>query len=864
MRLKTFGGLTITNGGEAVAELRLQRRQLALLAVLAAEGAAGVTRERLLGLFWPDTEPGKARHALDQLLYGIRRALGAEVVISGPGSLQLDAVALPSDAAEFLTALDGGDLETGVAVYTGPFLDGVYVADAPEFDRWAEGRRTRFTNAFVRALTRLADRASTAGDHALAVQYLRRAAASDPLSGSVAQALILALTQGVNTAAALEAGRVHVTMVRQELDAEPDPAVSALIAQLKANGTSVQPVPPSAPAPVVAPSSLGGPPPAAKESPHPTELTRAVPRGGRLGIATLALAAVALLGILLVRTTRGDRRASGVTLRDRNQVTTSGRIREPALSADGKSLAYVMTTCGTTGCTNAVEIQEVGGSVTQRILEGAKSIYYILWSPDGRNLLVAGTLAGPDRGVNSLYLLSVLGGTPQLLCQCAGTFFAGGDSLLLDPDQAGGQVWWLYVAGLDGLARDSIRVDGPAADLSFVLNVPGTSWFVLSMLHTSPAHAARHELRVIDRTGREGDRFISPLTDIFHVSVDAVWLSLPQVDYFNLIRVPLDAKTGRFSAVRDTVYTGAFTGFDVTADGSQLVLDEGTSDYDGWALEFQAALRGAFALEKRLVHSSSPVILYLSPDGGRILIAREQSHAVGFKFRYSIIPFEGGAEFPLAVRGNPVSADWYDATTIVLGEVESGRLRRELVDVRSGARREAFAGADSLSLCCQARPLPGGGWAWIPPDWQSVRVKRPEDAAPHIFPKPAWFHDLFTIAVSSDGQRLLYIGWNATVDSMRVDLLSLRDGSTVPWLTVPIAQGAAQPSWLADGSILLGINTAPDTRTFYRLRAPGRVETLGTIPRPVWVVNVSLDLKRAAVTTRDYHGDAWMYRVERR
>ena len=142
MRLKAFGGLAITIGGDRTEEPRLQRRQLALLAALAAEAPAGLTRDRLLGLFWPDKNSDKARHALDQLLYGIRRALGAEVLRSGPANLAVNAAVLPSDAAEFIAALARGDHEAAAAVYTGPFLDGVHLSDAPEFERWAESRRS--------------------------------------------------------------------------------------------------------------------------------------------------------------------------------------------------------------------------------------------------------------------------------------------------------------------------------------------------------------------------------------------------------------------------------------------------------------------------------------------------------------------------------------------------------------------------------------------------------------------------------------------------------------------------------------------------------------------------------------------------
>ena len=851
MRLKTFGGLTITNGGDSPEEPHLQRRQLALLAVLAAEAPAGVTRDRLLSLFWPDKDSEKARHALDQLLYGIRRTLGTDALVSGPANLVVNAAVVPSDAADFIAALARGDEKAAVDAYAGPFLDGVHLSDAPEFERWAESRRSYFSGAVVDALTRLATRASRAGEYASAAGYLRRAAASDPLSGTVAHALILALAHGGNVSAALEAARVHVTMVRQELDAEPDAAVAELIARLQA-GTPL--TPPVLPAATVALAS--------KVSEAPTMLADDVVRvsrtstvrSGRLGIATLGLAVVALLAILVARIEGGPRRASMVVLGDRTQLTTSGRIRAPALSADGKYLAYIATDCGAAGCSRSVEIQEVGGNVTRRIVEGAKTLDYVKWSPDGRNLLVAGTVPSANGDFSGFAIVSALGGLPTPLCICAGAYFAGGDSLLLSPDPRPGTVFWAYVATLDGVVRDSIRVAGPGEGINFALNIPGTSWFVLDMRR----YPLASELRIIDRAGRESDRLELPWIGVFQASADAIWVSLDQA----LIRVPFNPKTGRLGAARDTVYTGVFTGFDVSADGSQVVLDEGTEDFDLWGLEVRDALRGEFAPSKRLLHRSAHIAITMAPDGKRVMVAHWEGPATALRAQLSIIPFGGGAESPLALHGSPGSWTWVDSVTLAITMHEPDGSHFALVDTRTGAQRADFAPRDTGLRCC-ALPLSRNGWAWIPADGRSIRAQSPGEAQPRVFERPAWFYDLSWPMTSPDGQRILYAGVNQRGDSVRVDVLSLRDSTVTPWLTLPAPQDL-EPSWLEDGSVLLAVSESQERWSLYRLPAPGRVDTLGTIPRPVWAIQVSSDLQRAAISTRDYRGDAWMYRVEGR
>ena len=86
-------------------------------------------------------------------------------------------------------------------------------------------------------------------------------------------------------------------------------------------------------------------------------------------------------------------------------------------------------------------------------------------------------------------------------------------------------------------------------------------------------------------------------------------------------------------------------------------------------------------------------------------------------------------------------------------------------------------------------------------------------------------------------------------------------GSETPWATV-FSEGG-DGLWLADRSLLYASREGQETMSLYHVRAPGRSERLGTIPRPVTAFSVTTDLKRAAVTIRDYHGDAWMSRVVR-
>ncbi len=263
-RLETFGGLRLTD--EAGAAISGQRRRLALLALLAVAGPRGLFRDKVQAFLWPEGDAESARHALEQAIYGLRRQLGDEL-FGGTNPLVLNPEVLGSDAAEMDRALSAGDHESVVRLHRGPFLDGFFVSEAPEFERWAESCRARFLERYVAALEALASRDRRAGRHALVVEWRRLLVAVDPYAGAATLALMRALAAVGDTAGAIQRARVHEALLRNEFDADPDPAVSALAEELRRSApaapesrTAVSPPPPasapSAPAPL--PPVAGG------------------------------------------------------------------------------------------------------------------------------------------------------------------------------------------------------------------------------------------------------------------------------------------------------------------------------------------------------------------------------------------------------------------------------------------------------------------------------------------------------------------------------------------------------------------------------------------------------------------------------
>ena len=255
-RLQTLGALSLhSHSGAAIPGHGSQRRRLALLAVLAASGDRGRSRDSLLALFWPDASPDRARHSLEQLLYAIRTAVHNEAFL-GVNPIALNPEVVRSDVRELERALAEGRLEDAVAEYHGPFLEGFVLSDALEFEQWADGERARLAGAYARALEALAVAAERRCEFQLAVEWWEKRAAHDPYDSRIAQALMHALDASGNRARAIQHAATHERLLRQELGVQAATGASALAERMRVEPRAVS----SASAPDVAVTEPPPPP----------------------------------------------------------------------------------------------------------------------------------------------------------------------------------------------------------------------------------------------------------------------------------------------------------------------------------------------------------------------------------------------------------------------------------------------------------------------------------------------------------------------------------------------------------------------------------------------------------------------------
>ncbi|MEO8620948.1 MAG: BTAD domain-containing putative transcriptional regulator [bacterium] len=185
----------------------------------------------MLGILWPESDPERARHALSQALYNIRQDIGADTIRATPD--QRLVLVVPSDVQDLREAIAARRWDLAAAHYVGPFLDGFYLSEAPEFERWLEEERAGLAKAGIRALELAARALAEDGRHDEAGQLWLRLTRLDPFNPRFAAAVMEGLAAGGDRVAALAHGRMHVDLVRREFDADPDRTVEALMARLR-------------------------------------------------------------------------------------------------------------------------------------------------------------------------------------------------------------------------------------------------------------------------------------------------------------------------------------------------------------------------------------------------------------------------------------------------------------------------------------------------------------------------------------------------------------------------------------------------------------------------------------------------------
>jgi DNA-binding SARP family transcriptional activator len=228
--LKTLGGTQLARplGDNGVTPLLTPGKPLALLVYLAASPDRTASRDHFCDLLWADLEPDAARHSLRQTVWYLRQRLGADaLVLERDGQVTL-AAPIASDRDAFLSAIEKGDLECAVTLYTGDFVPDYAAPGGAEFEQWADLERFRLRLHFLRAGEQLVRAWLSHARFRDAHHLARRLRDADPARESGWRLLIevlLSSNDGLGAAVEVEALKRRLAADNRE----PEPATRALL-----------------------------------------------------------------------------------------------------------------------------------------------------------------------------------------------------------------------------------------------------------------------------------------------------------------------------------------------------------------------------------------------------------------------------------------------------------------------------------------------------------------------------------------------------------------------------------------------------------------------------------------------------------
>lgn len=236
-RAVLFGVMRIEKDGES-RPLPASSTARSLFAHLLFHNHEPQSRAALTGLFWPELDETRARRALSQALWQIRRAF-PDLLAADADSVAMTAAApLWVDAREFerLAAREAArhELEQALDLYRADFLEG-------DFHDWALLERERLRELFLQALGRLEGLEKAAGRFAKALDLAQRLSRAEPLNES-AHREVMRLHQMLGQPdAALRQFEACRQALRQELEVEPEAETLALAEEIRARADKTLP-----------------------------------------------------------------------------------------------------------------------------------------------------------------------------------------------------------------------------------------------------------------------------------------------------------------------------------------------------------------------------------------------------------------------------------------------------------------------------------------------------------------------------------------------------------------------------------------------------------------------------------------------
>ncbi len=230
---KLLGTLEIEENGRPAAVMKYSKG-CALLAYLIIT-RQGYSREAVADLLWEATSTAHSLRNLRKLLHQLRPFVRELQVTRQQVSFQADGTDF-IDFDRLAAALAGQDiarLDEALALYKGELLDGFYLDDAPRFSEWLALERESWRRQVWDGYRRVCAAYTRQQAWEKGIHTTRRWLALDELDEEIHRQLMQFLAAGGWVEAALAQYESCRQALWQALGVEPEPATTALAAQLE-------------------------------------------------------------------------------------------------------------------------------------------------------------------------------------------------------------------------------------------------------------------------------------------------------------------------------------------------------------------------------------------------------------------------------------------------------------------------------------------------------------------------------------------------------------------------------------------------------------------------------------------------------
>jgi len=251
---RLLGPLVVEPHGSVV---EVKRAKASALAAYLACNPQRHARNHLVSLLWPEVDEARGLASLRNTLWELQRLVGSGWLETDRTGVQLRSEQdVWVDAHHFQRLLKDagaagrpptdeqlGALHSAVALYRGRLLEGLALPDCATFDEWLSMTTERYHLLATQALERLTSALVSRGRLDEALPHAQRLAALEPTHEEAHRALIRLYAWMGRWADALRQHQHCVDVLREELDARPQPETFRLLEQLKARSLP----PPTAP-----------------------------------------------------------------------------------------------------------------------------------------------------------------------------------------------------------------------------------------------------------------------------------------------------------------------------------------------------------------------------------------------------------------------------------------------------------------------------------------------------------------------------------------------------------------------------------------------------------------------------------------